>query len=114
MIAMRTDTHQKVCLVTVLSHLQGGQQALTHQLLGSCIRDKSQASQHLQAGQLALVLGTADEGQHGCHHTALYDLSTGYCVMLPQQTCTSTLYIYIYIYISFILLKIKLVCIFLK
>ena len=106
---MRTDTHQTVCLVTVLSHLQGGQQALTHQLLGSCIRDKSQASQHLQAGQLALVLGTADEGQHGCHHTALYDLGTGYCVVLPQQTCTSTLYIYIYIYIS---LKIKLICIF--
>ncbi len=80
------------CLVTVLSHLQGSQQALAHQLLGGCIRHEGQASQHLQTGQLTLVLGAADEGEHGCHHAALYDLSAGYCVVLPQQTCTTTLY----------------------
>lgn len=64
-------------------HLQGCQQSLTQQLLGSGVGHKGQAGQHLQACQLALVLGGANEGQHGSKHPALYDLVAGDAVVLP-------------------------------
>lgn len=63
---------------------------MTHQLLGSNVRDQGQAGQHLQACQLALVLGGANKGQHGCKHAPLNDLIAGYAVVLPQQPCSQS------------------------
>ena len=44
--------------------------------------EKGKAGKDLQASQLALMLGAADEGQHSCHHTAADDLVAGNAVVL--------------------------------